>query len=76
MSEDDEEWRYSLEDLEDDVEAEPAAESPESDGNVAGSFFPDEELVPGDVDLENAVFVVLGAVLSGLVFVWFVVALT
>lgn len=74
MSESEEEWRYSLEDLED--EPEPADESDGSGGNVAGSFFPDEELTPGDVDLENAVFVLLGAVLSGLVFVWFVVALT
>lgn len=74
MSESEEEWRYSLEDLDDD--SEPGATSDESGGNVAGSFFPDEELVPGDIDLENALFVLLGVILSGLVFVWFVVALT
>ena len=65
----DDEWRYSLADLEDE---EPSDDS----GNVAGSFMPEEELEPGDVDLENAVFVLLGAVTAGLVVVSFVLAVT
>jgi hypothetical protein len=73
MAEDEDEWRFSLEDLEDD---QPAEAEPNKGSNVAGDFLPDETLEPGDIDLENALFVALGVVLAGLVFVAFVLALT
>lgn len=63
----DDEWRFSLEDLEADDE---------DGGNVAGSFVPDEEIEPESISLENAVFVVLGALVAGVVLVAFVLALT
>jgi hypothetical protein len=72
MTEDDE-WRFSLEDLEDDP---PAGAESDDGGNVAGDFLPDEALEPGDIDLENAVFVGLGVLIAGLVFVAFLLALT
>jgi hypothetical protein len=72
MAEDDE-WRFSLEDLEDD---QPTGEGSDDGGNVAGDFLPDEALEPGEIDLENAIFVGLGVVLAGLVFVAFLLALT
>lgn len=62
------EWRFSLEDLESD--------EADSDGNIAGAFTPSEELEPGDVDLENALFVVLGVVVMLLVVAGFVVTMT
>ena len=73
MAEDEDEWRYSLEDLEDD---QPAGEGSRNGGNVAGDFLPDQALEPGEIDLENAVFVALGVVIAGLVFVAFLLALT
>lgn len=48
------EWRFSLEDLED--------EDPE--GNVAGSLERAEPLEPQEIDLENAVFVLAGVLLT------------
>lgn len=73
MADDEDEWRFSLEDLEDEP---PAATEPDDGGNVAGDFLPDETLEPGEIDFENAVFVALGVVLAGLAFVAFVLALT
>jgi hypothetical protein len=67
MSESEDEWQFSLEDLQ---------EGDEEDGNVAGSFLPDEAIEPEAVSLENAVFVLLGVLLSGVVLVGFVLALT
>ena len=60
------EWRFSLEDLE--GEGDDADES----GNIAGEFAPDVEIEAGDIDPENALFVLLGvavtvAVLAGFV---------
>jgi hypothetical protein len=72
MADDEDEWRFSLSDLEDDQ----PAEDEQAGGNVAGDFMPDDTLNPGEIDLENAVFVALGVVLAGLVFVAFVLALT
>ncbi|MHB9288454.1 hypothetical protein ACKVMT_15595 [Halobacteriales archaeon Cl-PHB] len=63
------EWRFSLEDLEGDT-------AEDSGGNIAGAFTPSEELEPGDVDLENALFVVLGVVVMLLVVAGFVVTMT
>ena len=66
----DDQWRFSLEDLEEtDGEAE---ETRESDGNIAGEFVPDARIEAGDIDPENALFVLLGvgvavAVLAGFV---------
>lgn len=58
----DDEWRFSVEDVSDSPhEDEPQAQPREdSEGNVAGSLVPEETLEPGDIDLENAVFVALG----------------
>lgn len=73
MPEDEDEWRFSLEELEDEP---PAGGEPGEGGNVAGDLLPEETLEPGDVDPENAVFVALGVVVAGLVLVAFVLALT
>lgn len=67
MPDADEDWRFTLEDLESDEE---------SESNVAGSFLPDDDLTPGKIDLENALFVALGAIAAGLVLVAFALALT
>lgn len=67
---DEDEWRYSLADLE------TADDEDDAGSNVAGSFMPDEKLEPGHVDLENAFFVLLGVVTAGLVVIAFVLALT
>lgn len=48
------EWRFSLEDLEDE----------EPEGNVAGSLERAEPLEPQEIDLENAVFVLAGVLLT------------
>lgn len=67
---DEEEWRFSV----DDVSADP--EDDDEEGSVFGPR-PDEgarEVVPGDPDLENALFVALG-VLASLVLVAAVVGL-
>lgn len=60
------EWRFSLSDLEDEGE--------DSTGSVAGSLGPAGAVEPGDVDLENALFVALGVLAAGLVVLGFVVA--
>lgn len=61
----DDEWRFSLSDLEDEPETETEAEDDESGGSgVAGSFAPSDTIEPGDVDLENALFVVVGIVIG------------
>ncbi|MFT4923650.1 MAG: hypothetical protein ACI8XM_002879 [Haloarculaceae archaeon] len=67
---DDEEWDFTLADIEEresdeNGETEPESETAEdSGGNVAGSFGPAEQIEPGDVDLENAVFVIVGVALA------------
>lgn len=64
--ESDEEWRFSLEEIdamhEGDAE-EQNHHNGDSGGNVAGSLGRHQPLEPGDIDLENALFVALGAFL-------------
>jgi hypothetical protein len=74
-----EEWQFSLADIEnrndgsdgddgddgDDENQERTAEG--GGGNVAGSFTPAEGIEAGDIDVENALFVLVGAVLAVLV---------
>jgi hypothetical protein len=59
------EWRFSLSDLEDEETQE--TDEPTDDeqaGSVAGSFSPSDTIEPGTIDLENAVFVLLGVALG------------
>jgi hypothetical protein len=60
-----EQWRFSLDEL--GEETEPATSEDEEErgdeGNIAGEFIPQGPLEPGEIDLENAVFVALGALL-------------
>ena len=55
---DGEEWKYELEDLEDDADSAGESEDERLDRTIE----------PGDIDPENAAFVVLGAVGAVLVF--------
>jgi hypothetical protein len=64
--ESDEEWRFSL----DEIDAmhkgdngEQSHRNGDPEGNIAGSLERNQPLEPGDIDLENALFVVLGALL-------------
>jgi hypothetical protein len=74
-SDDEEEWRYSLSDLE--SESDDAASSGEAtrdeddagdgggiDAGVAGRMDIQEELEAQEIDLENALFVVFGVLLA------------
>ena len=77
MSDDDEQWRFSVDEFPDDgpgeaerrangegdvTDSDADAEEQESSGNVAGQIGGlEEELEPGSPTLENAAFVVLGA---------------
>ena len=73
----DDEWRFSLSDLEDREDDEAATsdastdaetdDTDESDGisaGVAGKMDVQEELKAQEIDLENALFVVLGVLLA------------
>jgi hypothetical protein len=51
----DSEWRFSL----DEIDARQG-EQEDSGGNVAGSLAREQPLEPGDINRENALFVVLG----------------
>jgi hypothetical protein len=53
--EDEEEWRFSLDDL-----PSTGDEDDESASNIAGTLETRQPLEPGDIDLENAFFVALG----------------
>jgi hypothetical protein len=64
------EWRFSLDDLEEGDEEDGEDEG--GGGNVAGSLAPDEEVEAGDIDLENALFVVAGMILAILVLAGFI----
>lgn len=55
----DDEWRYSLEDLEDEDD-----EDEDGGEGVAGTIEPSETIEPGDIDPENAAFVLLGVLLA------------
>ncbi len=66
-NDDDEEWKISVDDVgppahEDPEEYEEPAEE-NTGGNIAGTLGRNQPLEPGDIDLENAVFVVLGVLL-------------
>ena len=70
---DGEEWRFSLEDVENDEANggdQPAEhdteEGSDTDGNVAGTLRPDRPVVPGNINPENAFFVLVGALIAGL----------
>jgi len=58
----DEQWRFSLDDLE------GAAEEPEDEGNVAGILMRNQPLERQPIDLENAIFFLVGA-LGTIVFI-------
>jgi hypothetical protein len=61
-SDGDEGWRFSVDEV--GPQDEPDAEvETETGGNVAGTLDRNQPLEPGNIDLENAVFVVLGVLL-------------
>jgi hypothetical protein len=58
------EWRFSLSDIEARND-EGGVESDDDDGgNVAGSFGPAETIEAGEIDAENALFVLVGVALA------------
>ena len=69
---DGEEWRFSLEDLEDEEASDEGAgergtaEGDEASGNVAGTLRPERPVTPGNINPENAFFVLVGALIAGL----------
>ncbi|MXR51693.1 hypothetical protein GRX03_08770 [Halovenus sp. WSH3] len=56
----DDEWRFSVEDV---SAEETTGESDGSGGNIAGTLDRNQPLEPGEIDPENAVFVVLGVLI-------------
>jgi hypothetical protein len=70
QGDEDDQWRFSLSDLESDGAEEgapaeggtPAEE--EGSGNITGSLRIDEELEAESVSIENALFVVVGVLLA------------
>lgn len=70
----DDEWRYSLEDIEDDDEE--SEDDEEGAGNVFGSIqSATDELESGSPSLENVFFVVVGVVLALLLFAQFLLVI-
>ncbi|SDJ50352.1 hypothetical protein SAMN05216226_104122 [Halovenus aranensis] len=64
QDDEDDEWRFSLDDLDDGEVSETATDaSGDGDGNIAGTLETRQPLEPGDIDLENAVFVALGVLI-------------
>jgi len=61
-NEETEEWQFTLEELDDDQLDGDSGQTEES-GNIAGTLARDQPLEPGDIDLENAAFVLLGVLL-------------
>lgn len=64
--ESDDEWRFSLEEIDamhDGDAGEQSRRNGDQEGNIAGSLQRNQPLEPGDIDLENALFVALGALL-------------
>lgn len=53
------EWRFSVEDVGEDDEPDQS----DTEGNIAGTLDRNQPLEPGEIDPENAVFVVLGVLL-------------
>lgn len=63
----DDDWKFSVDDVSpaagsDSTENEQETET-ETDGNIAGTLQRNQPLEPGDIDLENAVFVLLGVLI-------------
>jgi len=90
MADEDEEWRFSVDEVgsdDPDDGASPAATDANADaaqstdragvdeGNVAGSLTPERPVEPGTPGVENVVFATAGAVLTALVFAGVVVPL-
>jgi hypothetical protein len=69
---DSEEWRFSLEDIEDGEASEDGqpgehgGTEPDTDGNVAGTLRPERPVTPGSINPENAFFMLVGALIAGL----------
>jgi len=69
---DGEEWRFTLDDLDEEAGADAEAEGGagrgggEETGNVAGALSPAGPVTPGDIDPENAFFVLVGMLIAGL----------
>ncbi|MFB6142313.1 MAG: hypothetical protein ABEJ30_03100 [Halorientalis sp.] len=80
MDDGDDEWRFSLSDVgpdEDDVRAgdDEAVAADDTRGNVAGTLGLSESLEPGEPTAENALFVLLGALTTAVLFLSLVGAL-
>jgi hypothetical protein len=74
---DDDEWRFSLSDIEARNDGEEGPEDGDRDGddssgNVAGAITPTETVEAGEIDVENALFVIVGVALAVLVVAGFV----
>jgi len=73
-ADDDEEWRYSVEDVSADpadptAETAAASDEAESGGNVAGEVLDlEEDIEPGSPSVESAFFFVLGVLVTILFF--------
>jgi len=73
-ADDEDEWRFSVEEVgEDAADGEPTDEPDTDGGNVAGSLVDEGPLEPESITLENAVFFLIGS-LGTILFV--VLALT
>lgn len=61
----DDEWRFSVEEVgpQDDSDRQTDEPGDESSGNVAGTLQRNQPLEPGEIDPENAAFVILGVLL-------------
>jgi hypothetical protein len=60
---DEDEWRFSLEDIRERDEDDPERDEDDG-GNVAGALSPADEIEAGDIDLENALFVLVGIAIA------------
>jgi hypothetical protein len=58
----DSQWRYSLADLEESTEE--TDEDGDKSVNITGSLQIDDELEPGEINTEHALFVVAGVVVA------------
>jgi hypothetical protein len=60
------EWRFSLSDIEarNDEGGTDSDDADDGGGNVAGSFGPAETIEAGEIDAENALFVLVGVALA------------
>ena len=60
---DDDEWKISVDDVGPPAHENGEEPTDEPEGNIAGTLAHNQPLEPGDIDLENAIFVVLGVLL-------------